>query len=332
VTAVERPPLQSRAATPDDDPAVLDLLRTSLGWRPEDDDESLFVWKHRDNAFGRSPSWVAVSEGAIVGYRTFMRWEFLDDAEPGKQGAGRVVTAVRAVDTVTHPDFRGRGIFKTLTLQGVGELTLAGTGIVFNTPNDQSRPGYLRMGWSLVGRLPTGILPASPAALPKVLRARVPSDLWSQPTAAGDPAPEVLADEPVAAALLAHAPRRGFRTRRSPAYLRWRTALPGLHYRVLLASGDAAEGGLIFRVRRRGPAVELVVVEELVPDARTGWRLLRRALQDAGADYAIGLRSAPAPGLLPLPGQGPLLTSRPLAATPPAAGRWALTLGDVELF
>jgi GNAT superfamily N-acetyltransferase len=320
-----RRPLDARAATPDDDPAVLDLLRTSLGWRPEDDDEALFVWKHRDNVFGRSPSWVAVSDGAIVGYRTFMRWEFVGDD-------GAVVTAVRAVDTVTHPDFRGRGIFKTLTLQAVGELTLAGTGIVFNTPNDQSRPGYLRMGWSLVGRLPTGIVPAAPSSVPTVLRARVPADLWSQPTRAGRPAPELLADGSAAAALLAHAPHQGFRTRRTPEYLRWRTQLPGLHYRVLLAGRDPAEGGLVFRVRRRGPAVELVVVEELVPDLRTGWRLLRRALEDTAADYAIGLRSAPAPGLLPLPGQGPLLTSRPLAATPPARGRWRLTLGDVELF
>jgi hypothetical protein len=325
MTAAGQRPLESRAATPDDDPAVLDLLRTSLGWRPEDDDEALFVWKHRDNAFGRSPSWVAVSDGAIVGYRTFMRWEFVDDD-------GKVVTAVRAVDTVTHPDFRGRGIFRTLTLKGVGELTLAGTGIVFNTPNDQSRPGYLRMGWNLVGRLPTGILPAGPTSVPVVMRARVPSDLWSQPTVAGHPAPDVLADDDVAAALLAHAPRKGFRTRRSPEYLRWRTALPGLHYRVLLASEDPADGGLVFRVRRRGPALELVVTEPLVPDLRTGWRLLRRGLRDSGADYAIGLRSAPAPGLLPLPRQGPLLTSRPLAATPPRAERWALTLGDVELF
>jgi hypothetical protein len=325
VTATDQRPLVGRIGTPDDDPAVMDLLRTSLGWRPEDDDEALFVWKHRDNVFGRSPSWVAVSDGQIVGYRTFMRWEFVGDD-------GKVVTAARAVDTVTHPGFRGRGIFRMLTLQGVGELTLAGTGIVFNTPNDQSRPGYLRMGWSLVGRLPTGILPAAPRSLPTLLRARVPADLWSQPTAAGDPASELLSDAAVAGAMLAHAPRRGFRTRRSPAYLAWRTALPGLHYRVLLAATDPAEGGLVFRVRRRGPAVELVVVEPLVPDLRTGWRLLARALRDSGADYAIGLRSAPAPGLLPLPGQGPLLTARPLAATPPAAGDWTLTLGDVELF
>ena len=40
----------------------------------------------------------------------------------------------------------------------------------------------------------------------------------------------------------------------------------------------------------------------------------------------------PSAGLVPLPGQGPLLTTRPLAASPPPAASWTLTLGDIELF
>ena len=73
-------------------------------------------------------------------------------------------------------------------------------------------------------------------------------------------------------------------------------------------------------------------MEQLVPDRRTGAALVRRLLKESEADYAIGLRTGPSAGLLPLPGQGPLLTTRPLAASPPSPGAWALTLGDVELF
>ena len=73
-------------------------------------------------------------------------------------------------------------------------------------------------------------------------------------------------------------------------------------------------------------------MEQLVPDRRTGARLVRRMLSTTGAAYAIGLRTGPSAGLLPLPGQGPLLTTRPLAASPPSPREWALTLGDVELF
>lgn len=318
--------LEVRPARPDDEPCVLRLFRATLGWQDEDPNEEFFRWKHHENAFGVSPAWVALHEGSVVGYRTFLRWRFLDDS-------GRGVRAVRAVDTATDPAYQGQGIFRTLTLRGVAELTLAGDGLVFNTPNEQSRPGYLRMGWTLARRLPVGVLPAGPRSAARMLSSRVPADLWSQPTPAGLDAGEALADRAVAAALLEHAPSTGFRTDRTPEYLAWRTSFAPLHYRLLLASQhDPSEGGIVFRLRRRGDAVEAAVVEQLVPDRRTGMALVRRMLKETGADYSIGLRTGPSAGLLPLPGQGPLLTTRPLAASPPSPGDWTLTLGDVELF
>ncbi|GAA6524414.1 GNAT family N-acetyltransferase [Intrasporangium sp. DVR] len=322
----DRPELDFRPAQPADEPGVLELFRSSLGWATGDPNEVFFHWKHRENPFGESPGWVALHEGRVVGYRTFLRWRFLDDK-------GKAVPAVRAVDTATDPAFQGMGIFRTLTLQSVAELTLAGDAIVFNTPNDQSRPGYLKMGWSLARRLPVGVLPAGGRSALTMVRSRVPASLWSEPTTVGLDAATALADRDVAARLLQHAPRRGFRTDRTPAYLVWRTSFEPLHYRLLLASpGDPSEGGLVFRLRRRGQALEAAVIEQLVPDWRTGARLVRRALKESGADYAIGLRTGPSAGLVPLPGQGPLLTTRPLAGSPPAPSAWRLTLGDVELF
>ncbi len=318
--------LEIRSARAEDEPSVVRLLRRSLGWRAEDPDEAFFAWKHRENPFGTSPAWVALHEGRVVGYRTFLRWEFLD-------GDGRVVRAVRAVDTATDPDYQGMGIFRRLTLQAVSEMTLTGERIVFNTPNDQSRPGYLKMGWSLVRRLPVGVLPSGPRAMATMVTSRVPAALWSEETTAGLDASEALSDPDVAAAILTHAPVTGFRTHRTPEYLAWRTSFWPLRYRLLLASDhDPAEGGVVFRLRRRGDAVEAAVVEQLVPDRRTGARLVARVLRESGADYAIGLRTGPSAGLVPLPGQGPLLTTRPLAGSPPSPGEWALTLGDVELF
>lgn len=318
--------LEIRSARPEDESSVIDLLRASLGWQPEDPNEEFFRWKHHDNSFGPSPAWVALHDGRVVGYRTYLRWRFLDDA-------GKQVRAVRAVDTATDPAYQGMGIFRTLTLRSVAELTLAGDAIVFNTPNDLSRPGYLKMGWSVARRLPIGVLPAGPRSVARMAASRVPADLWSMRTDAGLDAAEVLAEPTVAAALLRHAPTRGFRTDRTPEYLGWRTSLSPLAYRVLLASDrDPAEGGLVFRLRRRGDALEAAVIEQLVPDRLTGTRLVRRLLKESGADYAIGLRTGPSAGLLPLPGQGPLLTTRPLAGSAPSPAAWALTLGDIELF
>ncbi len=319
--------LEIRSALAEDEPAVLDLFRQTLGWRDDDPNEDFFRWKHQANPFGQSPAWLALHDGKVVGYRTFLRWRFLteDDKE---------IRAVRAVDTATHPDYQGLGIFRTLTLRGVAELTLAGEGIVFNTPNDQSRPGYLKMGWSVARRLPISLLPR-PTSLMKVARAAVPADLWSQPSTIGLDAAEALTDTAVAEALLMHAPGKGVRTKRSPEYLAWRTSLRPLSYRLLLASDrDPAQGGLVFRLRRRGEALEAAVIEQLVPDRATGARLVGRLLKQTGADYAIGLRTGPSAGLIPVPlrGMGPLLTTRPLAASPPLPSAWRLTLGDVELF
>ena len=93
-------------------------------------------------------------------------------------------------------------------------------------------------------------------------------------------------------------------------------------------------GAIVFRLRRRGETLEAAVIEELVPDRRTGSRLVRRMLRESGADYAIGLTTGPHAGLvrMPVPGMGPILTTRPLASSPPPADDWCLTLGDVELF
>lgn len=325
MTEVNAADIEVRPATDADFSAVLPMLRESLGKADDPHYEAFLQWKHRENAFGVSPAWVAVHNGAVVAYRTFLRWRFLD-------ADGRRVRAVRAVDTATAPAYRGLGLFRTLTLRGVAELTLAGDGIVFNTPNDQSRPGYLKMGWQVVRRLPVGVLPGSPAAAVKMIRSRVPAALWSEPTTAGLPAGEAFSDPQVATALLIHAPSKGFRTDRTPEYLAWRTTFGPLGYRLLLATQDPSHGGLVFRLRRRGPAIEAVVIEQLVPDWRTGAVLVRRMLQQTGADYAIGLRTGPSAGLLPLPKQGPLLTTRPLASSPPEPASWVLTMGDVELF
>lgn len=316
--------LEIRPAGPDDWSAVVPILRRALNKLDDPNYEDFLDWKHRQNPFGVSPGWVALHDQRIIGYRTMLRWRFL-------RPDGRPLTAVRAVDTATDPDYQGLGIFRTLTLKAVAELTAAGNGLVFNTPNDKSRPGYLKMGWQVLRRVPVGVLPAGPRALARMLASRTPAQLWSEPTEVGLPA-TALQESELAQGLLEYAPRRGLRTDRDQAYLVWRTAFGPLNYRVLTVAADPAAGGLIFRLRRRGAALEAAIVELLVPNRRTGIRLVRRLLHETGADYAIAVRSQLATALPPLPRQGPLLTGRPLAASVPPASSWVLTLGDIELF
>ena len=305
-----------------DEPAVLELMRRSLGWKVGDPNAELFRWKHVDNPFGASPAWVAIDDDAVVGFRAFLRWEFLD--------SGRVVEAVRAVDTATDPDHQGRGIFRVLTLHALEELSRTDVRFVFNTPNDQSRPGYLKMGWQEAGRVPVSVRPRSVQSLGRMARSRVPSELWSTPTDAGVPASSALA-EPGLGELLTRLPSSDFGTHRTADYLRWRFGLPALHYRALPIADDIADGLVLFRLRKRGSTVEAAVCDVLVPKG-VPRRFGRELLRATRADYAIG--TGRQRGFLPLPRQGPLLTFRSVGdgAQTQAFDPDGMSLGDVELF
>lgn len=324
--------MEIRPALSSDTPEILRLLSNSLGWMPDENHAALFSWKHEQNPFGRSLAWVAEEAGRIVGFRTFLRWDFERD--------GDVVHAVRAVDTATHPAHRGKGVFSRLTLHSLEELRRAGIAFVFNTPNKQSRPGYLKMGWRTLGRVPTMARPRSLTAIARMGRARTAADLWSVPTTAAVAAGEALADTMGVDRLLGlQRPSSVLRTRRSPQYLRWRyAALPSLFYRAYLMNSGPVKGMALFRLRSRGGALEAVIGDVLVPgrDPRQIIELAADVARFSGADYAIA-RSIPhglSGGFLPLPRQGPVVAWRPLGreARVCEPSLLELTLGDVELF
>lgn len=323
-------PVEIRTYEPNDEPAVLALLQASLGWVPDDDYLRFFRWKHLENPFGTSPAWVATIGGELAGFRVLLRWEFTIDGTP--------VRAVRAVDTATHPDFQGRGVFSKLTRHALAAIEDDGVGFVFNTPNEQSRPGYLKMGWQMVERVPIALRVTSPAALARIARARVAADKWSQPSTAGHAAPEVLANRDLVGGLLASQPEAsGLVTRRSPEFYAWRYGFDSLHYRVVPATTALEDGFAVLRMRRRGPALEATVADVLVADGRPDLAAaaLRRAARDTGADYALtAARLRPRRSrYVPLPRQGPTLVWRAAARKDaPPAPQWRLGLGDIELF
>ena len=204
---------------------------------------------------------------------------------------------------------------------------------MFNTPNSQSRPGYLKMGWREVGSLPTAVRFIGPSGALTALRSKVPADRWSLPLTVGEP----VADWLDAGGAMPWLDRwqaesvdvRAVRTNLSEEFLRWRFATPLLGYRVI--TGDDA--AIIVRSRRRGDATELAVVG-IFGDPSSADRLATRAAREAGADYAIRLGAQrSSSGFVPLPGGGPVLTWRAVndPGMPPLSN-WGLTLGDVELF
>ena len=159
-----------------DTAAVLSLLEASLGGGPAGErSPAFFRWKHLENPFGRSYMLVAEADDRIVGFRAFMRWRFDLGGEP--------VRAVRAVDTATHPDHQGRGIFRQLTTTALEDLR-SEADLIFNTPNDKSLPGYLKMGWRKVEEVPIRVRVRRPVRFLRHMRSR--RDLAASETCDGE--------------------------------------------------------------------------------------------------------------------------------------------------
>ena len=313
--------LDIRPATPDDRAAILALLERSLGWDDDPRFAELYRWKHETNTFGPSPTWVATDGDRVVGVRIFMRWEFVR--------GGRVLRAVRAVDTATDPDYQGRGLFTALTLHALDEMKADGVDFVFNTPNSQSLPGYLKMGWREIGRLPAAVRVRTPSSVLKIVRARVASDHWSHELTAGMPF-EQWADGRASFERAGVLPIRTLATNVSEAFYRWRFGIPALHYRVMEGRG----GAVVVRARHRGPALELVQLASFDLERADADRVTTDAMRTTGADHAIRLgRGSVRTGFVPLPGGGPRFTWRALNESgPPPLFNWSLTMGEIELF
>lgn len=321
--------LEIRRATPADRPQILDLMVSSLGWARDERHDAMFSWKHDENPFGASPAWVAVEGERVLGFRTFLRWAF---ALPD----GGSVRAVRAVDTATHPDARGRGLFRSLTLAAIADLETEGVDWIFNTPNDQSRPGYLKMGWVEVGRMTLCIRPrATPGTLLATARNRAAhADLWPADGQSDGSVTDLLHGHADAvAALLQQEVAKGVRTERTTAYLAWRYGYGPLGYRATTHPEGAHRGFAITRLRRRGSARELSVCELVTSPGDDGAAraTLRVAARESSPDFLAGLGDVP--GMVRLRGRGPVLTARAVSTSPPSdLALWQLGLGDIELF
>lgn len=315
--------VEIRHAVTGDSDAILRLLARAMGWGSDDRFRRYFVWKHLENPFGTSPTWVAEVDGRIVGLRTWLRWRLTDGVA--------MLRAVRAVDTATDPAMRGRGVFRRLTEGSLAALEADGTDLVFNTPNAASGAGYRTMGWRDVGTLPVAVRFGSLRGATDGLRSRQAAERWSVPCSVGVDARDAVAEGDILERFGAPPADGRLATPIDTEFLAWRYGLADLRYR-LFEHGDSCA---FFRLRRRGRAVECVIGHVLGVDRTERRRLIARLSSTAGADRTLVLDPTVGPtcGFLRVPGVGPLLMARPLRSpsVPPLDG-WALSLGDVELF
>jgi GNAT superfamily N-acetyltransferase len=339
--------------SPDDVPAVLQLLVETMRVNSGGDyPETFFRWKHERNPFGVSPGLIALDGERVVGVRLFLRWTL--------QAGERVLRAVRPVDTATHPEYQGRGIFRRLTTELLRHLEETDpVDLVFNTPNLNSLPGYLRMGWSAVGTLPVHISPVRPVSfLRGALRAR-DATAAGKMSETGVVATATARNSPMAGAgaafqdvaalehlIAARAPNPRLHTPLTVDYLRWRYAeAPGLDYRCIQAFTGGVLAGVGFgRIRTRASLTELTLGDVITRpgDTRAAVGILRAA-RHSGVDH-VAVHAAPGSSIsrvtlrclfVKTPGRGITLVARQTDRSPASLldeGGWGLSLGDLEVF
>jgi hypothetical protein len=337
-----------------DEDNILDLLRASLGEGSSGGRQKNFWrWKHQSSPFG--PSYVRVAHdeaGTLVGLRAFMRWEFKVE--------GRVIRAVRAVDTATHPSYQRMAIFSTLTKEVVADVESDGVDLIFNTPNQYSLLGYLKLDWHHVATIqplikvlnyPRFTLGMARSRLSKPMpQCHVSAQFFrAEPT----PVITILEQRSVLEKLLQQDQQwwdqqEGIRTRRSWDYLWWRYGShPTIPYwAVVIGDGDELQGCAIFRTNTRYGLKEVVLCELILaePEKQLGRRLLDQFRSLLRADYLItyfpqGIvhrQALEAEGFRTVPRRGMDFISRPLVSDLPQDPRlfssWRLIMGDLELF
>lgn len=315
--------MQVRRATHEDIPQIIELLKVSLGESLMPKTEAFWRWKHIQNPFGESMVLLAEENNQIIGLRAFMNWEWKCN--------GKIYRSVRAVDTATHPDHQGKGIFKKLTLEGLSIVETLGTEFVYNTPNHKSKPGYLKMGWQEQGRMSLKL-----KINPFAYQQKMPVDFenWDK----------VLLNEGFFTS-----DNREMQTNNSMAFLNWRYKdNPMFDYHFL---SDHSSYFLVYRYKQHNFGVELRITEFLINPQnlhKSQKKHLNKALKQlsnkviltsvSGHHYQLMREYYPHLGLLPILDKGPMVTLRNVQLESGEFEKlldskvWSYTLGDLELF
>lgn len=332
--------MQLRDATPQDKSTIIDILKLSLGESTIPKSELLWNWKHELNPFGHSFVLLAEENGKLVGVRAFMQWEW--------EWKGQIYKAIRAVDTATHPDHQGKGIFKKLTLQQVAICKQQGISFVFNTPNNQSKPGYLKMGWVEQGKLPLKFKLLRPLSMAfrQVIKQNklAASDYYeTSPQAWGNGITDLVNKIPKRTEQI--------RTHLFPQYISWRyekNPLFKYHYFT-----DERNFLLISRIKTHPFGLELRLVEFIFLNPGSDLRKLNREIKLqvmefckenkidfislSGLEYSSCKACCKWMGMLPVRLMGPTITLKDINMNEKfpyllQLNNWRYSLGDLELF
>ncbi len=247
--------LKIRAYRLGDEIQILRLFRQSYG---RDLDRKVWFWRFQDNPAG---------QGII-----YLGWD--KDTLAAHYGVSAVVMRISGWDwltglsgtTMTHPDYRGQGLFPKLARKTYDQMRQAGMAMVWGFPNTQSHRGFVRdLEWVDIYEIPTLRL-----ALPghRLLPVPPPTNILELQWFDGrfDQLWEQVRDDYRIIA------------KRDRDYLQWRYVKnPVTEYHILAyVDGDDVMGYAVYKRYRE----ELQIVDILTrPDIEIGLTLISRLVQ-----------------------------------------------------
>ena len=203
---------------------------------------------------------------------------------------GSTRTVIQSFDTLTLPDYRGRGLFVRLAEVVYEGAAADGVAGVYGFPNDASVSGFRkRLSWTIMDPLP---MMARPIGLryPRVrVGARHPM-VAEEATSSGPPTLPTGIDE-----LFDEIAGPGYvGLQRDHQYLAWRLARPGAQYRVHSVRGESGRLealGICELTIKHGCALGYVMELMHRPGNRSAGRRVGRAmvaeLRRRGADMVL---------------------------------------------
>ena len=151
----------ARPATREDIPAIRTLFAQVMGFQRPIEHER---WKFAENPFGEPLAMLAEDSERVVGL--YALWPTLLHL-----GNERVLGA-QSLDTMTHPEYQGQGMFTHLASTCYELAAARGVGVVYGFPNASSYAGFVRrLNWHHTGDFRSWVRLIRPALHPRIPRA-----------------------------------------------------------------------------------------------------------------------------------------------------------------
>jgi len=215
---------------------VLALFRTVYGWELS---EEFYRWRFLRNPFG-PPMVSLLWDGAtLAGHYSVC---------PMRSRVGdRIVRSAQSMTTMTHPNYRNRGVFVTLATDLYARMaTEMGVAMVWGFPNTQSHYGFVhRLGWRDIGVVVTlsRAVGGRPGDAPRLAALEAPDDRVSR-----------LFDKSVDG--------RIYPSCRDAEYLNWRYVENPTNRYTILMLGDRVDALAVVKPYEQAPGrTSLEVVE-----------------------------------------------------------------------